>query len=312
MLEVCFSDSAKGALAFAQHCEDNVIGGAVGLITNKKGLSCFFAKRKALKEYREKQKKPQRRGISIEGRREDIAGISFGLSEGDIQSPISLEDCPRKDYIRDILSFAGYDEQEDIEKYVNEFWRNCIDDWEKLKANPKKIRIWLDHTPDARCGLLFAADLLKNSKTEIHLVELPERIKREDQYMVEYRGWGEVDPQLYGTCLAREKILTEKEITELSNQWQLLKIENAPLRVVEHDVVISADECYYDDLIKKEFPQNTCKVAEIIGNALGKQKILTGDVFIAKRIQQFIKSGELVIVNNEYDRFYNAVVRCVK
>lgn len=43
MLEVCFNDSVKGALILAQHCEDNLIGGAVSVISNRKGLLPFFS-----------------------------------------------------------------------------------------------------------------------------------------------------------------------------------------------------------------------------------------------------------------------------
>ena len=60
MLEVCFNDSVKGALILAQHCEDNLIGGAVSVISNRKGLLPFFSKRKAIKEYRRKYEKLQK------------------------------------------------------------------------------------------------------------------------------------------------------------------------------------------------------------------------------------------------------------
>lgn len=53
------------------------------------------------------------------------------------------------------------------------------------------------------------------------------------------------------------------------------------LRVVENGIVCSADINYYDSLIKREFPESSCKVAFLIGSALGKQNILTSDVFIA-------------------------------
>lgn len=312
MLEVCFNDYVKGALAIAQQCENRVIGGAVGVITDKKGLSAFFAKRKALKEHHKKQAALQKQAVSLGGKREEIVGISFGLSEGDIQAPFHLEDCPRKECIRSIFSFDRHNENEDTEQSINDFWQNCIEDLEKIKSNPSKIRIWLDNTPDARCGLLFLADLLKDSETEIHIVELPRKIKREDNCIVEYRGWGEVEPQLFGTFLDREKVLTKSEIASFSNQWQVLKSENMPLRVVKNDIVVSADESYYDHLIRKEFPHDTCGVAHIIGCALGRQNILTGDVFIAKRIQAFINSGELRIISNGNDGFYGTIVSCEK
>ena len=312
MLEICFNDSVKGSLAFAQHCENDVIDGAVGFFTDKKRFSGFFAKRKALKEYRKKQIALQKQAVSLGGNREDIVGISFGLSEGDINAPICLNDCSRKEYICSMFSFDRYNEQEDIEASINEFWTNCIEDLQKLKSNPPQIRVWLDSTPDTQCGLLFLADLLKGSKTEIHIVKLPSKITREDNCTVEYRGWGEVEPQLYGTFLDKEKVLTKKEVFDLAAKWKLLKEENSPLRVVENGSVVSADVGYYDDLIRKEFPKDTCKIAYIIGSALGKQKILTGDVFIANRIKEFIKAGELKIISNENDGFYETVVKCEK
>lgn len=312
MLEICFNDSVKGSLAFAQHCTNNVIGGAVGITTGKKGLFAFFAKRNALKAYDKKREELQTRAISLGGKKEDLVGISFGLSGGDIQAPFHLEDCPRKEYLRSMFSFDRYHENEDMERTINEFWGGCIEDLEKVKANPLKIRIWLDDTPDAQCGLLFLADLLKGSETEIHIVKLPSKITREDNCIVEYRGWGEVEPELYGRFLDKEKILAEREIFDLASKWALLKIENAQLRVVENGSVVSADISYYDDFIRKEFPKDTCKIAYIIGCALGKQKILTGDVFIAKRIQEFIRCGELKIIGSEKNGFYGTAVRCVK
>lgn len=312
MLEVCFSDSVKGALAVAQHCKSHNIGGSVGIITDKKGLSAFFAKRKTLKEYHKKQAALQQQAVSLGGKREDLVGISFGFSEGDIQAPFHLENCPRKDYIRSMLSFDRHNQNEDMEASINDFWTNCANDLEKLKLNPPKIRVWLDCTLDAQCGLLFLADLLNGSKTEIHIVELPSKITREDNVIVEYRGWGEVEPQLYGTFLDKERVLTNQEVSDLASKWEILKTENSPLRVVENGSVISANISYYDDLIRKEFPKDTCKIAYIIGSALRKQKILTGDVFIAKRIQEFIRCGELKIISNEKDGFYETVVSCTK
>ena len=250
----------------------------------------------------------QKRAVPLGGKREDIIGVSFGLSEGDIKAPIASEGCPRKDHVCSVFSFGRYGEHEDMERSIDDFWRACMEDLEKLKGAPEKVRIWLDHTPDAQCGLLFAADLLENSETEIHIVELPERIRRDDNCVIEYRGWGEVEPELFGTFLACERILTKSEVHGLSQQWQKLREENAPLRVLENGVVISAGESYYDNLIREEFPREACKIANIIGNALGRQKIPTGDVFIAKRLQYFIHTGELTVTGSTNDGFYGTIV----
>ena len=290
MLEVCFNDSVKGALILAQHCEDNLIGGAVSVISNRKGLLPFFSKRKAIKEYRRKYEKLQNSAISLGGVKEDIIGVSFALSEGDIASSISLEECPRKKYLREQFLFPRYCGREDGSKDFEDFWIACIKDLEVLKSKPAQIRIWLDQTPDAQCGLLFIA------------------LIGEDNICIKYRGWGEVEPQLFGTYLENETMLTNEETDLLAKQWEVLKQENAMLRVVENGIVCSADINYYDSLIKREFPESSCKVAFLIGSALGKQNILTSDVFIAKRVQHFLNTGELVLLQQSKDGFYSSTI----
>lgn len=307
MLEVCFGDSVKGALIVAQNCGSE-IGGAISVITGPKGLFSYFAKRKALKEYKKRKLQLQKKAVMLGGKREDVVGISFGLSEGDIKAPITLEGCPRKEYVCSMAAFDRHQEHPNAEQAVHSFWGSCIEDLEKLKAASGKVRIWLDRTPDAQCGLLFVADLLKDSETEISVVELPETVQREDGCIIEYRGWGDVEPELFGTFLNREKNLTKAEVSELAQQWKKRKEENAPLRVFENGAVISTDESYYDDRIRCEFPTEACRTANLIGNALAKQKIPTGDVFIAKRIQHFIKSGELVVTDDTQDGFYGTIV----
>ena len=308
MLEVCFNDSVKGALILAQHCEDNLIGGAVSVISNRKGLLPFFSKRKAIKEYRRKYEKLQNSAISLGGVKEDIIGVSFALSEGDIASSISLEESKKKKYLREQFLFPRYCGREDGSKDFEDFWIACIKDLEVLKSKPAQIRIWLDQTPDAQCGLLFIAHMLNGSGTEIHIVSLPEQIIGEDNICIKYRGWGEVEPQLFGTYLENETMLTNEETDLLAKQWEVLKQENAMLRVVENGIVCSADINYYDSLIKREFPESSCKVAFLIGSALGKQNILTSDVFIAKRVQHFLNTGELVLLQQSKDGFYSSTI----
>ena len=314
MLEVCFNNSVQGALSLAQSCGRSyavVSAVSIGLIPGKENkIRSFFMKRKALHGYKKRRAKLQKLAVPLDSKREDIVGLSFLLSEGDILSPICPGDCLRKDYIRSIFSFDRYGEGGDTETHINDFWKNCIEDLQKLKSNPPQIRIWLDNTPDAQCGLLFVADLLRDSATKIHVVELPKKLTREDKTVIEYRGWGEVEPELYGTFLDKERVLSEKESKELAEKWILLQKENAPLRVVENNSVISTDISYYDDLIKKEFPKDSCKIGQIISNFLLKQTVQMGDVFIAKRIRHFIENGELIMLEGDIECFYNAIVSC--
>lgn len=309
MLEVCFCESVKGTLAVAQNCKRDVIGGAFAVITDSKWPFHPFAKRKAIREYQQRQIALQKQAIPLGGKKEDIVGITLLLSEGDIKAPVASGSCPRGDYIESVLTFDPFHELDGAKESADQFWRGCMADLEKLQSCPDKIRLWVDHTPDAQCGLLFIADLFRESQTEIHVVTLPEKHWRDDGSFSEYRAWGEVEPELYGTFLSEKRILTKEEIQQLSDRWQKLKAENAPLRVVENGTVVSADMSYYDDKIRLEFPDEPCKIAFLIGRALGCQKIPTGDAFIAKRIQHFIDNGELEVLKDPHKGFYQVVVR---
>lgn len=313
MLEVCFGDSVKSSLAAAQNC-GQVCGSADAVFTGVKGLSAFFAKRNAVKAFRNRQRELQKAAVSLGGRQEDIGSISFALSEGDIQAPISHLDCPRRKYLfeRYCFSLTARCETLDKEKQMVCFqnqWKCWITDLDKLQAGPDSIRIWLDYSPDSQCGLRFVAHLLRDGDTEIHTVDLPDRILSGDNCIVSYSSWCEVEPELFGTFLNREKVLTEAEILELSRQWEKLTEENAPLRVVEDGAVRSAQECYYDDWIRQEFPKDACKIAIVIGNALGKHRLPVGDIFVAERIQHFLQSGELELCSSGKGGFYHALVR---
>ncbi len=314
MLEVGFNESVKNALKIAQNCGKTRSIGTIGVIMspNKNRLLAFFEKRKALRQFKRERTELMKQAISLGGNTKDVLGICFCLAEGDIVAPIELEQCPRKDFIFSWLAFNPHGELENLGKSILKSWSNTMTDLQRLKQGADKVRVWVDHTPEAACGLLFVADLLVNTDTEIHIISLPKECQREDKPSMKYWSWSEVPAELFGTFLDHEKTLTKEEVRELSLEWKKLQSENSSLRVVEKGKVISALESYYDDLIRKEFPKETCKVGELIGRALGNQRIPTGDVFIAKRIKCFIENGELEIVSDSQKGFYSNVIQVVK
>lgn len=240
----------------------------------------------------------------------DVAGLAFDLSEGDIKIPITWEDCPRKEIFRSNFPLHPDQDPTQAEEYFNTCWRDCVEDLERLKNAPEKIRVWLDDTPNAQCGLLFVADLLQNSDTEIHVVKLPEKIKRDDGCVIMYRGWFDVEHELFQTFLHLEKILTTDEVHQLAERWKILLEENARLRVIQDEKIVSAAEDYYDDLIRRNFPKEPCKIVRIVGMSLSDVPMHDG--FIAKRVQHFIKTGELVVVSNTQDGIYRTLVHPAK
>lgn len=79
MLEVVFSDSAKGAMKMAKnYSKESMIGGAVG----------YIGKKPSIKELEKKFE-----GEAIGGNSKDVVCIGFGLDIGDIACEIDSQAC---------------------------------------------------------------------------------------------------------------------------------------------------------------------------------------------------------------------------
>lgn len=310
MLDVCFGDSMKGALCIAQNLGAE-LGGATSITVIGPGKLNFFQRHKALKRAKEERRRLQAEAVPLDGNPEDVVGISFDFSLGDIAAPLKAEGCPRKEVLFQWLAADPWGEQHQWEESAQQFWQNCLADLEKLKtraAQGEPMRLWADATPACACGVLFVAHLLKESASPLSLVVLPQTYRRPDGAAVEYSAWGEVEPERLGGFVKNAVLLTDKARLELAEQWDTLLRENAPLRAVKNGRVVSAEMDYYDDLIRREYPRQPCRVGELIGNVLAKQRPGVGDWLLAQRIRALIAQGELKVLQKDSERFYNTQI----
>jgi hypothetical protein len=79
--------------------------------------------------------------------------------------------------------------------------------------------------------------------------------------------------------------------------WRQLRSENAPLRVIDGDKLVSAPITFFDSLLLSKVKTNWLKVAKVVGDALTDQTMgdvfQTGDVVLAARINSLVKNGVL-------------------
>lgn len=78
----------------------------------------------------------------------------------------------------------------------------------------------------------------------------------------------------------------------MAHRWEVLRQENAPLRAVVNGRVRSVGEDFYDEMIRRHLPEGQTKIANIIGEVLGREKPGIGDVWLAERIRQCLSTGE--------------------
>lgn len=299
MLELCFDQSTRGALRVAQHCGGGGKG-AVGVIvaaSDQGDPVAEQAARRAAEAFR-RQEELEREAIPLGGSPNDVLTMSLGLDMGDIREPLGE--------VRHQLLKQWYDWDE----VADRDWGRCLEAAEHLKAvGPgDTVRIWVDRTPASACGLLHAASLLKDTKAAVHVVALPPWRERPDGVVETYLGWGEMEPERFGHFLSREEPVPPLALGAMAHRWEVLQKENAPLRAVVNGQVRSVREDFYDEMIRRHIPEGQTKIANIIGDVLGREKPGIGDVWLAERIRWMLSAGELRMVREDPERFYRSVV----
>ncbi len=310
MLEVAFSESAKGSIKCAQHCGgDPVENPAIGLILRNGVRPSPKKEKEMLEKARREQFEREHSAVPLGGSPEDVFGLSFALSVGDIAAP--LESGPRRDLLFRMASENWPDEAEKIRESAEEGWRRSLADLENLKQRAEAgepVRIWYDFTPDGMCGLLFAASQLKKAAGRVSAVHLPLWESRGDT-AVQRTSWSEVAPEEFGGYLSLEQELP-RPVRDyyFARRWEELRKENAPLRAFVNGCLRSADERFYDGFIRAAVPEGDFSAGKLTGAVLGRLQLRIGDWFVARRIRVMIAEGFLQVVQKS-EHPYETILR---
>ena len=299
MLELCFSQSARGGLRCAQHCGGGgrkIIGVIMGRDDGRPATRKEI--RQAQKQTQQKREALDREAIPLGGTPSDVLELSLGLDMEDIREPLGEA---RRELLR--RWYDGNDEAADQD------WQETLESADRLRAcgTGDAVRIWVDHTPSSACGLLHAASILEKTGAAVSVVPLP-HWREEGKTVVSYQGWGEVEPELFGHFLSREEPVPPLILGVMASRWRELQQENASLRAVVNGHVRSVGEDFYDGLIRKHIPAGQTKIALIIGDVLGWEKPGIGDIWLVERIRWMLSAGELRMVREDKEMFYSSVV----
>jgi len=81
--------------------------------------------------------------------------------------------------------------------------------------------------------------------------------------------------------------------------WRQLRSENAPLRVIDGDKLVSTPISFFDSALMSQVTENWQKVSRVIGPAMASQMdfdiVQTDDLLLAARINALAESGRLEI-----------------
>lgn len=278
MLEVVFSESAKGSMKVAKNYnEKDMLCGAIGYIGKKPTKA---------------ELKKQFEGQAVGGNSQDVVYIGFFLDIGDISGDI--DGVERQNVFRKVWGRYDIDHMNQMQ-----FFQSQRKDMEKLLSAAKdgmSIRIWKSDAPYSTCGFYFVCNLLKNIDCNISIVSLPKYWPIDENTIVEYSNWGEVDAGKFYEFLPLEKPLTQIEKRILSDYWHDLMKENAPLRTIINGKLTSVSEDFYDFIIIKNLPDHDFNMAQFIGKLLGEYSLGISDSWYAWRIDKMIEENKLKIV----------------
>lgn len=278
MLEVVFSDSAKGAMKMAKNYnKENMLGGAIGYI-GKKPSKIELEK--------------QFEGEAVGGSSNDVVCIGLNLDIGDIANEIDSKE--RKNEFTRVFGSVNFDDNE-----IERFFYSQREDFEKLLVTAKNgepIRAWKSNTPFSACAFAFLCYSLQNIECKISIISLPEYWKTSDNTIQSCTDWAELSPGQFYRFLPLEREVSNIEKRLQSSLWNDLKAENAPLRALVNGKLISVPEDFYDHIINKNIPDREFAMAHLIGTILGKYPLGVGDGWYALRIKKMIAENKLEIV----------------
>lgn len=166
----------------------------------------------------------------------------------------------------------------------------------KLAKAGKAFRIWYSSNAMEMCGFYYLCNVLKDYDAEVYVVELPQVFTIGDKPK-HISSWGMAHTYEFGYLVENQRLLQKNEIEYIASLWQELVDENAPLRAVVSNVLVSVPADFYDVIIMSRFAGTTIRenewVCEIMGMYLG---IDSG--FIEQRIWEIGKSGIISLVQD--------------
>ena len=286
MIEVVFGYSEKGTFKVAKNYR------------NKDWMSTVsVSQSENIVRREEKEDKVQ----PIGGDSRDVICLGYGLDVGYIVGEV--DGIERQKAFEEIHGIFNVDA-------IEHFQKSRKDTQRLLDAASKgiPIRIWKSNAPYSMCGFYYVCDLLRHIDCDLRVISLPEYRKRDDNAIVSYTGWGEVEAGELYTFLPLEVVVDPNIKRMNSNKWKSLLLENAPLRAIVNGQLISVPEDFYDHIIINNMPDGEFKMYELIGRAISKQ-LGINDSWYAFRIRKMIAENKLEIIKDDKSCPYRKVLK---
>lgn len=239
----------------------------------------------------------------------DIVEIKDDFAVGPLADIYETEGYrQRRDWWKNVLEFSPYTEQLDM-----------VDDkltvhnlLKRLDEEPdQQVWIWMGQNAHDVCGYYWLMSQLKNYQGRIHILYLNNLPFINEKGNIFYpTSLFEIQPKefLKAKKLARPITLSEFEVDP--DEWKKYCNENAAVRFLEGGKKLAAKEVdFYDRDILNIVNFGPQKLLKLIGTALNKMKVKTGDAFLVWRIREMVAEGKLEVTGDWAKGWKDLVVK---
>lgn len=220
MLEVVFSDSAAGTMAVAIGHKGYSDGATSVIISDTDGTITQEEIQKFQHQVEEQEHSGWENSIPLEGNQKNIINLPLALSVGKIsETGIGLE---RESALSLLMSIHPSMASDVVAELLDTSYKSYATLLEQI-PHGESIRVWVGREPDDVCGLYWLMEQLRPiglEKLDVTLVELPSWEVRPDGCIVQYHGWGEVEPYHLGRMGLLGKKLPTNYLHSLANRWK--------------------------------------------------------------------------------------------
>jgi Protein of unknown function/Domain of unknown function (DUF1835) len=246
-----------------------------------------------------------RKALAEAGRTDRVICPFDDLSFGPINPP---DPQMRRKWVADVLGYSGWEE---VIGDTEPFWR------ESLSAREPKVAWVSRRTAQEYTG--FLEWLWRLGDTPFEVVDLTDvKIAGRD------RNGNATQPALAASIallhsyqildnglLDRAETLPTAAREQCLELWRRLRVENAPLRVINEAGLASAPISYFDSLLLSYATRDWKKAAMVVGKTLGTfwddALFQTGDIVLASRVAALVADGVLEARGDPFDLRHSEV-----
>ena len=235
-----------------------------------------------------------------------------------LKSAISTEPSMtgQVEVMRDLLNL-GPIQKEDGQKFSemrSAFWQEVIvnerspievDDLERLmqvslemaKNGDVKAWIWLAPLPADICTYHWVLKYLGKYPGQLFVINIAGLPFLDENGKVYYpKSLAEISPRELIKARKLARPVTGGELEADEEQWQRLVSENAAIRTLEGGKKLtSRTEDFYDNHLSSFCSHQFQKASKIVGQAIGRYNIPTGDLYLGWRLRRMVDAGRLEV-----------------